>query len=233
MEGRRRVKEQLKKLAAHDFSKVAFTYVEVDTGREYPVEVPEQPEDDVVAGALEEELTAASMPDDRRAPGPAALSTAELITAGESRNVEFKSTARLNLHTNQRDPAIELAVAKTVAGFLNAHGGTLLIGIGDDGSARGLDDDYVAVGNKGRDGYENFLTTLLDARLGRAAVAHVAISFHVVDGKDVCRIDVDPSPEPVFVTNDKGDADLYVRLNNSTRLLNTADALKYVRQRWR
>jgi len=37
----------------------------------------------------------------------------------------------------------------------------------------------------------------------------------------------------VFVTNDKGDADLYVRLNNSTRLLNTADALKYVRQRWR
>ena len=54
MEGRRRVKEQLKKLAAHDFAKTAFTYVEVDTGREYPVEVAEQPEEDVVAKALGE-----------------------------------------------------------------------------------------------------------------------------------------------------------------------------------
>ncbi len=231
MEGRRRVKEQLKKLAAHDFSKTAFTYVEVDTGREYPVEVAEQPEEDVVAEALEEE-SAAGVSGGVDA-GPAVLPTAELIAAGESRNVEFKSTARLNLHTNQRDPAIELAVVKTVAGFLNTYGGTLVIGVADDGTLRGLHDDYVTVGKKGRDGYENFLTTLLDTRVGRAAVAHVSVSFEAVDGHDVCRVDVKPSPEPVFVTNDKGDADLYVRLNNSTRLLNTSDALKYVRQHWR
>jgi ATP-dependent Lon protease len=231
MEGRRRVKEQLKKLAAHDFSKTSFTYVEVDTGREYPVDVAEQPEEDVVAEALEEDPPAGvtGVAD----AGPAVLPTAELIAAGESRNVEFKSTARLNLHTQQRDQAIELAVVKTVAGFLNPHGGTLVIGVADDGAARGLHDDYVAAGKKGRDGYENFLTTLLDARIGRAAVAHVAVTFDIVDGHDVCRIDVKPSPEPVFVSNDKGDADLYVRLNNSTRLLNTADALKYVRQHWR
>lgn len=231
MEGRRRVKEQLKKLAAHDFSKTAFTYVEVDTGREYPVEVAEQPKEDIVAEALEEDPVV--LPSGAAEPGPAVLATAELIAAGESRNVEFKSTARLNLHTSQRDAAIELAVVKTVAGFLNAHGGTLVIGVADDGTVRGLQDDYVAVGNKGRDGYENFLTTLLDSRIGRAAVAHVAVAFDVVEGHDVCRVDVKPSPEPVFVTNDKGDADLYVRLNNSTRLLNTADALKYVRQHWR
>jgi ATP-dependent Lon protease len=232
MEGRRRVKEQLKKLAAHDFAKTAFTYVEVDTGREYPVEVAEQPEEDVVAKALGEEPTVIGATS-RRGAGPATLPTAEVIASGESSNVEFKSTARLNLHTDQRDPAIELAVVKAVAGFLNAHGGTLLIGVADDGSPRGLDDDYGAVGNKGRDSYENFLTTMLDKRIGRAAVADVGIAFHSVDGHDVCRLDVEPSPEPVFVTNDKGDADLYVRLNNSTRLLNTADALRYVRQHWR
>jgi ATP-dependent Lon protease len=229
MEGRRRVKEQLKKLTAHDFSKTAFTYIEVDTGREYPVEVVEQPEEDVVAEALEEEPVATNATH-RGAVDPTTLPTVNLIAAGESRNVEFKSTARLNLHTNQRDTAIEFAVVKTVAGFLNAHGGTLLIGVADDGQARGLYDDYIAVGNKGRDGYENFLTTLLETRIGRAAVAHVAITFERVDSLDVCRLDVKPSPEPVFVTNDKGDADLYVRLNNSTRLLNTADSLKYVRQ---
>jgi ATP-dependent Lon protease len=64
-------------------------------------------------------------------------------------------------------------------------------------------------------------------------VANVSIAFDMLDGHDACRLDVKPSSEPVFVANDKGDADLYVRLNNSTRLLNTADALKYVRQHWR
>jgi len=230
MEGRRRVKEQLKKLAAHDFSKTGFTYVEVDTGREYPVEVPEQPESDPLAEALEGSPTN----DGGGAAGwTASALTADLIAGGESRSVEFKSTARLNLATKQRDPAIELAVVKTVAGFLNTLGGTLVIGVADDGTARGLNDDYIAVGNRGRDGYENFLTTLLDKRIGRAAVANVSITFDSVDGQDVCRLDVKPSSEPVFVGNDKVDADLYVRLNNSTRLLNTADALKYLRQHWR
>ncbi len=49
MEGRRRVKEQLKKLAAHDYAKTAFSYIESDTGREFWVEVPEQPEEIDVA----------------------------------------------------------------------------------------------------------------------------------------------------------------------------------------
>ena len=44
LEGRRRVKEQLKKLAAHDYAKTAFSYVERDTSHEYWVEVPEQPD---------------------------------------------------------------------------------------------------------------------------------------------------------------------------------------------
>lgn len=49
----------------------------------------------------------------------------------------------------------------------------------------------------------------------------------------VCRVDVTPSNGPVFVQGSKGEADLYVRLNNATRLLNTAEALEYVRTRWR
>ncbi len=44
LEGRRRVKEQLKKLAAHDYAKTAFSYLENDTGHESWIEVPEQPD---------------------------------------------------------------------------------------------------------------------------------------------------------------------------------------------
>ena len=55
LEGRRRVKEQLKKLAAHDYAKTAFSYVERDTGHESWVEVPEQPDD--IRAALDAEST--------------------------------------------------------------------------------------------------------------------------------------------------------------------------------
>ncbi len=229
MEGRRRVKEQLKKLATHDFAKTSFTYSEVDTGREYSVEVPEQPE-----GAIVEESLAEPTNDDQPAPKQLqAMTVSELITAGESRMLEFKATARVNLATGQRDPAIELAVIKTVAGFLNAHGGTLLIGVTDEGTVRALKEDIVATGNKGRDGYENALTSLLDSAIGRPAVTQVHISFQAFPEGDVCRLEVQSSHEPVFVRNRKGDADLYVRINNSTRLLNTADALSYIKKRFR
>ena len=52
-----------------------------------------------------------------------------LIAAGESDRVEFKSTLRTNLHTNRRDRAMESAVTKTLAAFLNSDGGALVIGV--------------------------------------------------------------------------------------------------------
>lgn len=228
MEGRRRVKEQLKKLAAHDFSKTSFTYSEVDTGREYTVEVPEQPEETFTKDSFDEAET--PTPDSETT---APRTIAELVAAGESRTVEFKSTARVNLATGQRDTAIEMSVIKTVAGFLNAHGGTLLIGLTDDGTVRGLKEDFIATGNKGRDGYENVLTSLVESSIGRTAVTLVHISFETLPEGDVCRLDVHPSSEPVFVRNSKGDADLYVRINNSSRLLNTADAHSYIKKHFR
>ena len=41
----------------------------------------------------------------------------EYVADGESHEVEFKSTLRTNLHTNSRDPRMEHAILKTIAGF--------------------------------------------------------------------------------------------------------------------
>ena len=65
---------------------------------------------------------------------------AEIIARGENSTAEFKSTLRVNLHTGQQDPKMEHAVLKTSsAAFLNTHGGTLCIGVNDDGDACGLE----------------------------------------------------------------------------------------------
>jgi ATP-dependent Lon protease len=231
MEGRRRVKEQLKKLAGHDYAKTAFSYVERDTGHEIWVDVPEQPDEmDPLNAADAPPVTTDGSEDGKRA----STSIAELIAQGESSRVEFKQTARVNAATKQRDQVIELMVVKSVAGFMNGQGGTLLIGINDAGEVFGIERDLKTLGSKQSwDGFELWLTGLLDNMLGPTATSRVSISHERFAEGTVCRVDVDPGKRPTFVRGGKGDADLYVRLNNSTRLLNTADAVEYVNTHWR
>ena len=45
----------------------------------------------------------------------------ELIRRGESDRLEFKSSARWNLHTRSRDDRIEMVIAKAIAGFSNTE----------------------------------------------------------------------------------------------------------------
>jgi hypothetical protein len=82
-------------------------------------------------------LTVGSAP----AAAVAPIAIADLIAGGETRAVEFKSTLRMNLHTGQVDDKIQVSALKTIAGFLNAKGGTLLIGVADNGEVLGLDAD--------------------------------------------------------------------------------------------
>lgn len=220
LEGRRRVKEQLKKLAAHDYARTAFSYVETDTGREVWVDVPEQSD----AEDLEPELDPVEVQAEQR------RTTAELISDGESQVVEFKQTARYNAHTRAADKNLEHAVVKSIAGFLNAGGGILLIGVHDEQRSTGLDPDYQTTGNRGRDGFENWLISKLEQELGRPTVASfVRVAFDAFPEGDVCRVDVRPSDRPVYVGNA---AEFFVRMGNSTRPYNTRDALEYIQARW-
>jgi len=164
----------------------------------------------------------------------AELNAAELIAGGEGHELEFKSTARWNVHSQQKDPKLELVIGKTVAGFLNADGGTLLIGVADDGSALGLDADLALMKEPDLDRYELWLTDFLERCLGKPAVANVRVSFELVGNSHVCRVDVAASPAPVFLDEPGGnrEADMYVRMGNSTRKLLTDEALEYVGQHW-
>jgi hypothetical protein len=160
-------------------------------------------------------------------------STAELLAAGESEAVEFKSSARRNLHSGKRDEHIEHVIVKTVAGFLNGRGGTLLIGVDDHGQVIGLDADYPLMKAPTDDAYELWLRDYLGSRLGTLAVATVHVGFEDVDGHRLCRIDVPPSSTPVYLTPPKShDRELWVRAGNTTRHLRTDEAVEYHRRRW-
>ena len=159
-----------------------------------------------------------------------------VIAAGESRVVEFKSVGRTN-RTRERSLFAEWAVIKSVAGFMNNHGGTLLVGVADDGSVVGVEQDFPALGAKASlDGWELWLVQLLTTSLGKTAATDVSLTFGALEGGTVARIVVGPAARPVFASakTDKGDRKevFMVRMGNSTRELTGTDAHDYQRKRW-
>ena len=127
---------------------------------------------------------------------------------------------------------MEDIIVKTVAALLNTDGGNLLIGVDDDRNVIGLDNDYKLFGKRvSRDAYENFLTTLLLNNLGKDTSALISITIHELDGKDVAKVAVKPSPKPLFVKDVNGEH-LYIRAGNSTRLLSTREAIDYCKIHW-
>jgi hypothetical protein len=75
------------------------------------------------------------------------------------------------------------------------------------------------------------LTGLLLNNLGKDSAALISITFHELDGKDVCKVEAKKSPKPVFIKDEKGEH-LYIRAGNSTRLLSTREAIDYCKIRW-
>ena len=77
---------------------------------------------------------------------------------GESEVLEFKSSARWDYREERVTKVLEQVIVKTLAAFLNAKGGILLIGVDDSGGIPGLERDYATLGKRpDRDGYQQFL----------------------------------------------------------------------------
>jgi type I restriction enzyme R subunit len=161
-----------------------------------------------------------------------AVPTEELIAKEETFDVEFKSTARWNLVEERKDKRMEDAIVKAVAGFLNADGGTLLIGVADDGRVMGLASDLPLVTPKSTDGLVNWLTTHLVNALSHSAVMRTRARIDRLNGGEVCRIDVARSSAPVLARMSDGAEVFWVRMNNSTRGLPEIEVASYVRDRW-
>lgn len=161
-----------------------------------------------------------------------AVPSHELIARDESFDVEFKSTARWNLRDAVKDKRMEDTVVKTVAGFLNADGGTLLIGVDDSGAIIGIGHDTPLVKPPNADGLVNWLTTHLIGALSHTAVMRTKIRVEAMDGAELCRVDVARSSAPVTARMSDGSEKFWVRMNNSTRALPEAEIEEYSQDRW-
>lgn len=154
-----------------------------------------------------------------------------LIEGGESDRLEFKSSLRYDLETLRVNKDLTKAVVKVIASFLNTHGGTLLIGISDDGTPLGLDPDIQTLSKNSFDGFELAFRNAVGTYLGASVSPGVSVAFPSVSGTVVAQITCSKHVEPVYMK--EGDQYIfYVRDGNRTRPLNVQDAHTYMRTRW-
>ncbi len=164
-------------------------------------------------------------------PGGHAWSVDDLLAEMESERVEFKSSAYYSYKSGVPERVVTESVLKTIAGFLNAGGGILAVGIADDGEILGIQPD-LDMKNMDGDRYVNSLTNVIEGSLGPLASTMAKIQLLAVDDVKVAMVHVTPSPEPIYAKVAKRNRAFFVRVNNSTRILDGADLVGYVKQRW-
>ena len=153
---------------------------------------------------------------------------AEIIADGENEKVEFKSSIRYDYFRKATNRDLEIVIAKTIVGFMNTKGGKLIIGVDDDGNTLGLENDYKTLKHKNKDGYERAIFRIISTQLGHEACFSNHISFYVINEKNICVVDIEPSKEPVYV-NDGTSTTFYVRTGNATYPLTVKETVDYLK----
>jgi hypothetical protein len=166
------------------------------------------------------------------------VSLEELIAEGESDELEFKSSLRWDYNEEKVNKDLELVIVKSVAAFANGQGGTLMIGVKDDGEVLGLEHDYISLDGGDRDKFERHLRGILSNYLGASYVAgKVRIRFPIDgDELEVCQIEVLPAQQPIIVTlKDKGGLPVekfFVRSGNFSQNLTPSEMNAYIKERF-
>jgi len=162
-------------------------------------------------------------------------SSIELLMAqGEGELLEFKETIRWDLRQEQVHKRIEDSSLKAIAAFANYKGGTLLIGVRDDGTVPGLGPDLNTFAGS-RDKFDLHLTNLIKDRFSESFRAGcVSVSYPTVEDKVICRVDVSRSRMPVYLNvADSGGAPtprLIVRAGASSPEIPLSQVAAYVRE---
>lgn len=151
----------------------------------------------------------------------------ELVVDGETTEVEFKSTLRVNLHTGEKDPRMELAILRTIAGFLNTKGGTLIVGVADDGSPMGIEVDKF----ENEDKMSLHLANLLNARIGPHYMLYIHPRFEHYEDARIMVVDCLASKSPVFV-KDGNTERFYIRTGTSSTELTGSQTQEFIKQRF-
>jgi serine/threonine protein kinase len=164
-----------------------------------------------------------------------------LIRDGEGERVEFKGSLRRPLDLNvprdaweSKTSELEDVVARCLASFMNSSGGTLLIGIHDNGDTTGIESDYEleAPEDRNRDKWELRFRNAMKGRLDPgAAEREIALRFVPWDGATIALVECDPRSGPTYVRR-AGSVVFPIRVANRSEELPAPEMVRYIAAAW-
>lgn len=150
------------------------------------------------------------------------LPTKTIIAKGESEASEFKRAM------NVKEREFKQKLVKTLAAFMNLNGGTILIGVEDDGKIVGIRNK-----NQTIDKFIRSILDVVDYRLGDYASTLIEFDVHEVDGKKILRIDCDKSTSPIFYRGKQEEEEFIIRtMTRNKVLVKTSDIVKYYHEKF-
>lgn len=116
----------------------------------------------------------------------------------ESFTTEFKTSLVYPEHSMHADIAAQTSkVLSEICAFLNAEGGTLYLGVNDQGYEFGLDEDLkLKLFDHSIDRYEDYLNDQIANRLSQEAAHYVHTRWDNEAKKNVLIVEIEPCPDP-------------------------------------
>jgi schlafen family protein len=149
-----------------------------------------------------------------------------LIERGESKTLEFKQRLGLDVQTGARERKVEDAALKTIVAFLNTSGGTLLIGVADNGVIGGIDKEIAQF--KTRDKFTLHFKDLLKTRIGSQFFNFIDYEILEIEGLKILRVDCKASDQPCYLTKGR----FFIRTNPASDELTGPELVAYIKSRF-
>ena len=156
-----------------------------------------------------------------------------ILQQRESDILEFKSTLRYDIEKKQVNKSLEHAVMKTICGFLNNHGGCLIVGYSDDKQiCLGLEKDYESLGKrKNWDGWQQYLESKIKTSMGTEFSGFITIRSDTYKENsqilEVAKIKVKKSTRAAYLKENNSSI-FYVRRNGQTDSLDVKEAYYWI-----
>lgn len=154
------------------------------------------------------------------------LSIKEQIAIGENNTTEFKSSYRRDVRNQQLNDALKFQIIKTIAAFLNSEGGKLYVGVADDGTILGIEND-INLFQKWLDGLLLDIDNLTKTHFN-TAYALIKAKVENIENKQILIFDVKASKQPVYFTY-QGKEEFYIRKTAWSLSLTIGEANNYIR----
>ena len=139
---------------------------------------------------------------------------------------------RFCIKEKQPKEYIEKNILKTISAFANTKGGTLLIGVDDNGKVIGLENDIRTFKNRSKDKFALHFDNLLKTSFTEPIDALLDFGFEEINSVDVFLIIVKESAKPRFLNYKSEGKEFYIRGAASSNALDLEKACQYIIDKW-